>query len=253
MIEQSALPFTKANGQPVGQLRRRLGLSSPFATTVLPGLLIGPAVYYLYRCLVDLLKNSVAPATFRAYDIPIAYLLPAAFLIGTLLLHRALIPGIGLLGRVTWRQLRIGMATVLTAYLLSAGLAELTGLGREVGMIFLGFGKTAFQFQVFIAAILILPPIVEEIAFRHFILSTLPFNRHRLVAVVAVISSAAFFMYAHIGAYNFWTTHALMFTLGVIFAVARLVSGGLLLPVALHCFAVATALSLNYVWANLGG
>ena len=253
MIEQSALHITKANGQPAGQLRRWLRLSSPFATTVLPGLLIGPAVYYLYRFLVDLLKSSVTPTTFLAYDVLIAYLLPAVFLIGALLLHRALIPGICLLGRFTRRQASIGIVAVLAAYLVSAGLAEFTGLGREAGMIFLGFGKTAFQFQVFIAAVLILPPIVEEIAFRHFILSTLPFNRHGSLAVVAVIGSAALFMYAHMGAYNFWTTHALMFTLGVIFAVARLVSGGLLLPVALHCFAVATALSLNYVWANLGG
>ncbi|WP_073666340.1 CPBP family intramembrane glutamic endopeptidase [Pseudomonas aeruginosa] len=235
------------------KLLQHAGFSYPFATTLLPGLLIGPAVFYLYRCLVDLLKSSVTPATFLAYDVLIAYLLPAAFLMGALLLHRALISGIDLLGRFTRRQAIIGAAAVLTAYLISAGLAEFTGLGREIGMIFLGFGKTAFQFQVFIAAVLILPPIVEEIAFRHFILSTLPFNRHRLVAVVAVIGSATFFMYAHVGAYNFWPTHALMFTLGVIFAVARLVTGGLLLPVALHCFAVATGLSLNYIWAALGG
>ncbi|MGI0810813.1 lysostaphin resistance A-like protein [Pseudomonas aeruginosa] len=235
------------------QFHQRLGLPAPFATTLLPGLLIGPAVYYLYRLLVELLKGSVSPSTFLAYDVPIAYLVPAVFLIGALLLHRALIPSMGLLGRFTRTQACVGLAAVFSAYLASIGVAELTGLGREMGMILLGFGKTEFQFQIFIVTVLILPPIVEEIAFRHFILSTLPFNRHRLVAVVAVIGSAIFFMYAHFGAYNLWPTHALMFTLGVIFAVARLVSGGLLLPVMLHCFAVATGLTLNYVWAALGG
>lgn len=235
------------------KLLQHAGLSSPFATTLLPGLLIGPAVFYLYRCLVDLLKSSVTPATFLAYDVLIAYLLPAAFLMGALLLHRALISDIGLLGRFTRTQVCVGLAAVFSAYLASIGVAELTGLGREMGMVLLGFGKTEFQFKIFIVTALILPPIVEEIAFRHFILSTLPFNRHRLVAVAAVIGSAIFFMYAHFGAYNFWPTHALMFTLGVIFAVARLVTGGLLLPIMLHCFAVATGLSLNYVWAALGG
>lgn len=235
------------------QFRQRLGLSYPFATAVLPGLVIGPAVYYLYRWLVELLKGSVSPTTFLAYDVPIAYLVPAVFLIGALLLHRALIPSIGLLGRFNRTQACVGLAAVFSAYLASIGVAELAGFGREMGMVLLGFGKTEFQFQIFIVTVLILPPIVEEIAFRHFILNTLPFNRHRLVAVAAVIGSATFFMYAHIGAYNFWPTHALMFTLGVIFAVARLVTGGLLLPMMLHCFAVATGLSLNYVWAALGG
>ncbi|EPQ6932561.1 CPBP family intramembrane glutamic endopeptidase [Pseudomonas aeruginosa] len=145
------------------------------------------------------------------------------------------------------------MAAILSAYLASAGMAEITGLGREMGMVLLGFGKTEVQFQIFIVTVLILPPIVEEIAFRHFVLGTFPYNRNRIVAVIAVVTSAAFFMHAHLVAYNYWTTHALMFALGVIFAVARLVTGGLLLPVMLHCFAVTTGLALNYVWAALGG
>lgn len=235
------------------QFRQRLGLSAPFATTLLPGLIIGPAVYYLYRCLVGVMKGSVSPATFLAYDVPVAYLVPAVLLIGMLLLHRALVPSVGLLGRFTRTQACGGLAAVLAAYLASVGMAEFTGLGREMGMVLLGFGKTEFQFQIFIFTVLILPPIVEEIAFRHFVLGTLPYNRNRIVAVIAVVTSAGFFMHAHLGVYNYWTTHALMFALGVIFAVARLVSGGLLLPVMLHCFAVATGLTLNYVWAALGG
>lgn len=57
-------------------------------------------------------------------------------------------------------------------------------------------------------------------------------------------------MAAHFLAYDLWTTHVAMFTLGVIFAVARIVTGGLLLPMLLHSLAVGTALVLDSLWVR---
>ncbi|WP_116826695.1 type II CAAX prenyl endopeptidase Rce1 family protein [Pseudomonas syringae] len=68
---------------------------------------------------------------------------------------------------------------------------------------------------------------MEEIAFRQFILGMLPFKQNFLVATVAVTLSSIWFMYAHLGRYDFWPTHALMLTLGMIFSVERIQTGGL--------------------------
>lgn len=228
-----------------------LCLHQSFATRWLPGLLLGPIIYLAYRQLVAYMKQVVPPQLILAYDIPVFYGLPALLLLGALLLHRKLIPSVSLFGRVHKKHLLIGLGAVLCMYIMSIGLSIGLGYGREFGMANLGFGKTAAQFQLMIVALLILPPIVEEIMFRHFLLGTLPFMRDRRTAIIATFASALIFMYAHFGAYSYWPTHLLMFSLGVLFAQARLRSGGLLLPVILHCFAIGTALIMNYVWGAL--
>jgi membrane protease YdiL (CAAX protease family) len=242
-------PSVEQGNQPT--LSKRLGFGMPFATGWLPGLIIGPLVYYVYRQIVGHLQAVVDPQILFAYDIPVYYGLPAILLIGALLLQRWLLPGMQLLGRFAWRHLLVGAGAVVVAYLASAGLSIGLGYGREFSMVVLGFGKNDAQYQLMVVALLVLPPIVEEIVFRHFLLGTLPFQRSRSFAAVAVVASAALFMYAHFAGYNYWPTHALMFTLGVIFAIARLQTGGLLLPITLHSLAVATALILNAIWAYL--
>lgn len=220
---------------------------------LMPWLLIGPAVYVIYRQLVKILMENVPYLTLIAYDVPILYGPPAILLVAVLLLQKRLRPHDSLLGTLKRRHVVIGLVSVLAAYALSIGGSISLGFGRELSMQGLGFGKSEPQYLLMVISLLILPPIVEEIAFRHFILGTLPFKRNFLVATVAVTLSSIFFMYAHLDRYDFWPTHALMFTLGVIFSVARIQAGGLLLPVILHSAAVATALIANHLWNSLGG
>lgn len=238
--------------QPSSQsILQRVGIGSPFATRWLPGLIIGPLVYYAYRLLVGYLNRSVDPYSLAAYYVPIVYGLPVLPLVGALLLQRQLSPDMRLLGRFTGRDYLIGACAVVLAYCTSVGLSIGLGYGREFSMVMLGFGLTSDQYKLMILSLLVLPPIVEEICFRHFILGVLPYKRNRYVAALAVVASAGFFMYSHFAAYSHWPTLALMFILGVILAVARLRSGGLLLPITLHSTAVATALLLNAAWAHL--
>ena len=220
---------------------------------LMPWLLIGPAVYVIYRQLVKILMENTPYLTLIAYDVPILYGPPAILLVAVLLLQKRLRPHDRLLGTVKRRYLVIGLVSVLAAYAASIGGSIFLGFGRELSMQGLGFGKSEPQYLLMIISLLILPPIVEEIAFRHFILGMLPFKHNLLVATVAVTLSSILFMYAHLGRYDYWPTHALMLTLGVIFSVARIQTGGLLLPVVLHSAAVAIAVTANFFWGALGG
>lgn len=126
------------------------------------------------------------------------------------------------------------------------------GLGREFQMSVLGFGQTPAQYWLMVGSLLVLPPIVEELAYRTFLLQTLPFNKHWTVAVLAVVISAGCFMWAHFGVYKIWTSHVLLFFLGVIFAVGRVMTGGVVFSMILHSVAVACGLILDYAGTALG-
>lgn len=93
--------------------------------------------------------------------------------------------------------------------------------------------KTTAQNVVMVISLLALPPIVEELALRHFLLSILPFKANRKIAVVAVVTTTRLFSVQH-RHYDNLTTYLLLFALGVVFAWARIRSNGIALPIA-HC------------------
>lgn len=221
-----------------------------YATTLMPGLIIGPVVYWLYRELVGLLLANATPGLRIAYPILVTYVVPAVMLVALLLIHRRLVPGISIAGNIKLKHLAIGSAAVLTTYLVCLAAVLTLGLGREITMILLAVGRTETQQMIMISMLFVFPPIVEEIAFRHFILGSIPYRRNLLWSFLAITGSAIAFMAAHFLAYDLWTTHVAMFTLGVIFAVARIVTGGLLLPMLLHSLAVGTALVLDSLWVR---
>lgn len=229
-----------------------LGSRAPYASTILPGLILGPAVFFAYRAFTDYLKHSFDIATLLAFTIPILYGLPALFLIAVVLLQRRLWPGFELIGRFDAKLLGLGVGAVALAYLIEVAVVLHLGLGREFQMSMLGFGQTPAQYWLMIGSVLVLPPIVEELAYRTFLLQALPFNKHWAVAVAAILLSAGCFMWAHLGVYQIWTTHALMFALGVIFAVGRVITGGVVYSMILHSVAVACGLILNYAGEVLG-
>ncbi|MGU8077254.1 CPBP family intramembrane glutamic endopeptidase [Burkholderia pyrrocinia] len=94
------------------------------------------------------------------------------------------------------------------------------------------------------------PPIVEELAFRHFLLSILPFRANRTVATIAAIATAVYF--SHVHDYQHWTTDAEIFLVGVILAIARIRTNGMLLPIALHAYTIALALLMDQAIRLLG-
>ncbi|TKJ56754.1 hypothetical protein PviCFBP13515_09265 [Pseudomonas viridiflava] len=109
---------------------------------LMPWLLIGPAVYVIYRQLVKILMENIPYLTLIAYDIPILYGPPAILLVAMLLLQKRLRPQDSLLGTIKRRHLVIGLVSVLAAYAASIGGSIILGFGRELSMQGLGFGKS---------------------------------------------------------------------------------------------------------------
>ena len=89
-------------------------------------------------------------------------------------------------------------------------------------------------------------PLGEELAFRHFLLNLFPF-RKPLWAGVAIVVTALAFASIHLQ-YTFKSTVVLLFVLALMLAYARVKTGGLLVPMAMHACASLLALVLYPVF-----
>ncbi|MGO4392747.1 lysostaphin resistance A-like protein [Variovorax sp. M-6] len=162
-------------------------------------------------------------------------------------------PDIRFVGNVRAGQPLVSILAVSVIYLVGNGLALAIGQPREPSIVALFNHLTApLQTVLVIGILMILPPIVEELTFRHFLLAVLPFKSSIRTARVAIVATALLFTLAHRD-YQYLTSYALLFALGVVFARARIRSDGLGLPMALHAYAVAFALICDQVVKRLQG
>lgn len=165
----------------------------------------------------------------------IAILVPAFFW------QRRCYAGVSFKGAFSRKDCMIGLAMVIAAYVFTEAANFIQGVPLEPWLGFLSEASPAELVSIALVVIVVVP-ISEELAFRHFFLSVVPFNRGGTYMVVAVLLTAALFTWMH--SYEYWATNALMFVLAIIFAAARIKSGGLLLPIILHGSASATGLSI---------
>ncbi len=189
----------------------------------------------------------------KVYNILVFFGPALIFLGATFLMHkRFCFPDISFVGTNKRKWTVIGITVVTVAYLLTYIAAHILGQAREPFMVHLYQSQTPIQVVLQIFCLLLLPPIVEELAFRHFLLSTLPFNNKNVsIAWIAVIATALVFVFVHMHQYIYSTSHLLIFALGLIFGLARVLSGGLLLPTMLHAYAIAVGLACNQIAASL--
>ena len=132
-----------------------------------------------------------------------------------------------LLGHLrVWHLLTLGVLCWLVREFWSWGLAVPGFECRENT----SGSKTSLQF---VWLVVVAAPICEEIFFRHFLLRAFPFARSINWTIVAVIVTSAVFSISHLG-YSCAVSFAALFFCGVIFSLARLVSGGLASPILLH-------------------
>ncbi|MFZ3176072.1 MAG: CPBP family intramembrane glutamic endopeptidase [Thiobacillus sp.] len=223
-----------------------LGVGTPFATRWGLALLLGPLVYMLYRAMQPLALALFGLPIAMTYPIPVFYG-PALVFLGTMFVahKRFCFPDMLFVGTFSRKSAVSGIIAVTIVYLATYVAAHLLGQPREPAIVSLYQFKTDTQVVVLIVSLLLLPPIVEELAFRHFILSTLPFNASAGISWVAVTATALFFVYAH--GYIYLTTKLLIFAVAMIFGFARVRSGGLLLPIGLHAYAIAFGLVCNQI------
>lgn len=109
------------------------------------------------------------------------------------------------------------------------------------------FGLNGLQTSVLIATLLIFPPVTEELLFRYFFVELMPYGRSKGWAVATVVATSLAFAAMHAIQYQSWSTLVLMFSVGAIFATARIVSRGLGLPLLLHSYAVMLGLGFNWL------
>lgn len=80
----------------------------------------------------------------------------------------------------------------------------------------------------------LIAPFLEEVMFRHFLISIIPIDRSPWIAGMSVIITSALFSMAHVQYLGTIPLVLTMFSMGLILGYARVISGGVLLPILLH-------------------
>ncbi|WP_434110104.1 CPBP family glutamic-type intramembrane protease [Paraburkholderia caffeinilytica] len=230
-----------------------LGIGEPFATRWRLSLVFGLLAYAGYRLVNPAIARQFDFSTQIHYSIPVYYGPAALLMLALFALHkRFCFPDIHFVGNIRRKDVIRGMLAVSVLYIAAYSTAYCLGQPREAAMASLYSLKTPTQNVVMVISLLALPPIVEELTFRHFLLSTLPFKASRKIAIAAVVATAFLFSVQH-RHYDYLTTYLLLFTLGVVFSRARIRTDGVVLPIALHSYAVAFALICDRVVAHIQG
>nr|WP_256261433.1 type II CAAX endopeptidase family protein [Pseudomonas gingeri] len=147
--------------------------------------------------------------------------------------------------------LKAGALRVIAAYALCGIAIAVLGLPREVFMVELLANLTTWQTLIKIASIIVFAPLAEELFVRHYMLRLFPYENSRTWQVVAIIVTSTVFAALHFQ-YGNITTLALIFAVGCVFAIARIASGGLLVPLLLHALAEVVALTMDWTYSVAG-
>ncbi|MDR6957656.1 membrane protease YdiL (CAAX protease family) [Pseudomonas brassicacearum] len=149
------------------------------------------------------------------------------------------------------KPLRMGALGIIGSYALCGIAIAALGLPQEAFMAEFLAGLTGWQLAIKVASLIVLPPIAEELFFRHYLLRLFPYENSPAWKWIAIIATSAVFAGIHIQ-YGNWTTVVLIFACGCIFAIARIASGGLLVPILLHSLAEIVALSSDWSFRLMG-
>lgn len=149
-------------------------------------------------------------------------------------------------GWFSWEDYKLCMLVYLAIFCFSELVAFIFDMPPELFMEILFAGKKQDEIFVICVGLIVFTPISEEILFRHFILAIFPFNRGGKWAVYAILFSSVFFAILHTQ-YNNVSTYIYLFNVGVLLALARIISQGLLLPILLHASFNTIALFLFFI------
>lgn len=149
--------------------------------------------------------------------------------------------GMPRLGTFKSNHFLVGVLALVVIDYLGVALKSTLGEGAETSMARdQVFVSTGMLLPVFIGSV-ILAPLMEELIFRGFLLRAPNMERSTRVAMLAIFASAGIFSVTHFN-YENTSSFVAIFFVGVVLGLARIASGGLLLPVALHMAANAKVL-----------
>lgn len=150
----------------------------------------------------------------------------------------------------SWRVFLGGAGGVLAVYLGAFAFRRFAGESVEPYMAFLYSGLSPLGVVTFIALVLLLAPMGEELVFRHFAFGALRLGSGAVWVWLAALLPTLVFAFGH-RQYVHVSTTLVLICVALVCAVARVVSGGLLVPIALHSLSGATALALREVEMRL--
>lgn len=154
-----------------------------------------------------------------------------------------------LIGHDVKRALKIYIPVILVIYLVCTGMDWGLGFGREDFMVKFFEGLSDAQKILCVLMLVVFPPISEELLFRHFLMRLFPLDR-REWQWIAVLFTSALFMFVHLQ-YEHWPTLLLIGSLGLAMAIARIQTGGILVPVIMHGCAEVIGLSADWVMGQV--
>ncbi len=198
--------------------------------------------------------ESLVFLTRPSYLFLISYFPSALFLIVLFAIHKYfLFPDIRIIGTITRRNVLTGILAVSLVYVAVYSWGVALGQPQEHGMasLFALFGASQHNviqhIVIMTASLMILPPIIEELAFRHFLLSVFPYKASFVIELAGIIFCAVLFTIVHFADYRHMSTFVQLFALGVVFGFARTRTDGLFLPIILHSYAIACALAGDWI------
>ncbi|MBA1200339.1 CPBP family intramembrane metalloprotease [Pseudomonas capeferrum] len=155
-----------------------------------------------------------------------------------------------ILGTRFRRPFLLGLGCIIATYVCGSVSMVLLDLPREPFMVTFYDDLDRGQIALLIAFLILFPPITEELLYRHFLLRLFPYQRSEFWAWTAVLATTVIFTLSHYQYENF-VTLATIFIVGAVLAVARVRSGGLLVPVLLHAAAEVAGLATNQILAQV--
>jgi membrane protease YdiL (CAAX protease family) len=208
--------------------------------------LLASLAYFGYRYIADHVAAVAGATLYYSYSVPTIYGPALMFLVAIFIVEkRILFHELSFVGNFSKRDLALGLAAVTCLYTAVYLAADYLGNPREPSMVLLYSFKSTFQITILVLTLLILPPIVEELLYRHFILTSVPVFKGKVTAACSILITSALFSYAH--NYVYQLTYISLFLVGIILGIARVHSKGLLLPILLHMYAIGYVLLCDQV------
>lgn len=140
------------------------------------------------------------------------------------------------LGRFTGGDVARGIGLVLLVQGLAAAISVWLDMAPEAFMTSLYDGKSLLQSVVMAFCVLVWAPIIEELAFRHFLISRIDDQPRGWRVALLIVFSALCFAGLHMIQYHHLLTFVALFGWGLVLGYYRWRTHGLLLPMLLHAF-----------------
>ena len=185
--------------------------------------------------LQHVLRDASFAALMRSYGFAVL-LAPslALMLAGFWVWRRWCSPIPTLIGRFTPGDVARGVGLILLIQGLAAAISLWLDMAPEAFMSALYDGKSLLQSLVMALCVLIWAPVIEELAFRHFLIARIDDQPKGWRATLLILFSALCFAGLHMFQYHHLLTFAALLGWGLVLGYYRWRTRGLLLPMLLH-------------------